>query len=258
MTRHALLLAAGLTAFAAPALAEHGPYHQQNRNHAQQSPCKLGQGAQPSPCSGPVQIVSQVQTDGPVMRGEPRADYYETAPRPQAHSHMGAYQQQGYASSNSTYSSSQRSYGSVDTGARNVQFVHANPVRPPEGVYEERPRLQRGGCVAPAVAAPPPCSGEWIFVPYEQAPQPVVYAPQPRPVTGIPASFFSGGMSYGVGYPMTIGYGGGGSYYSGGGSRFSGVRERSPTPLVPPPMKHRSPPPPPPPPVHKPPCGHCH
>jgi hypothetical protein len=129
------------------------------------------------------------------------------------------------------------------------QYLRTNPVRQPEYAPNESPRIVRGGCVAQVASAPPPCSGEWIFMPYSQP------APQPLVLNNLPGSFFGGAMNYGVGYPTQIGYNSGGSYFVGGGSRFSGVRERSPTALVPPPMKHRSPPPPP---VHKPPCGKCH
>ena len=67
----------------------------------------------------------------------------------------------------------------------------------------------------------------------------------------LPTSFFMGAFNNGVGYNTQISYtyGAGGYAFVGGGTRFSGVRERSPTPLVPPNRPHRPPPPKP--------CG-CH
>jgi hypothetical protein len=72
----------------------------------------------------------------------------------------------------------------------------------------------------------------------------------------IPTSFFTGGVTYGSGFSTetSYGYGGGGGFIvSGGGTRFSGVRERSPTPLIAPPMRQRHVPPP----MHHKKCGHC-
>jgi hypothetical protein len=62
----------------------------------------------------------------------------------------------------------------------------------------------------------------------------------------IPTSFFTGGITYGAGFPTDTTYvsGGGGYGYSTGGTRFSGVRERSPTPLIPPARRQRHAPPP--------------
>jgi hypothetical protein len=70
---------------------------------------------------------------------------------------------------------------------------------------------------------------------------PVPCCPQ-QEVTLIPASFFMGGMSYGVGFPTeaSYNYGGGAYAFVGGGTRFSGVRER--VHLAPPPRKPRTPP----------------
>lgn len=141
-------------------------------------------------------------------------------------------------------------------------------------------------CVAPRAGANISCRGYWVPAQQGQpvqAPQPrMIVQPQFQPqfqphparvvtlqppsaqspfmlppvpccqqqeVTLIPASFFMGGMSYGVGFPTeaSYSYGGGGYAFVGGGTRFSGVRER--VHLAPPPRKPRTPP-------HKP-CG-CH
>jgi hypothetical protein len=126
---------------------------------------------------------------------------------------------------------------------------------------------------APATCTPQmvvqriPCDGQWVLAQPEPAaaPPPMVYQPAPAPAPvqmamapaaagPIPLSFFVGGISNGVGFntQQTYSYGGGGFIIGGGGgTRFSGVRERSPTPLIPPrrPQPHQ------PPPHH---CGHCH
>jgi hypothetical protein len=95
------------------------------------------------------------------------------------------------------------------------------------------------------ILAPPPVTQTFIPPPM----MPPVPCCQQQEVTLIPASFFMGGMSYGVGFPTetSYSYGGGGYAFFGGGTRFSGVRER--VHLDPPPRKPRKPP-------HKP-CG-CH
>jgi hypothetical protein len=118
---------------------------------------------------------------------------------------------------------------------------------------------------APVVYQQAPVVYQQAPVVYQQAPvqyapvqyAPVQYAPQPQPVGYITPSFFTGGISYGAGFPEGGGYsyGGGGTVIvSGGGTRFSGVRERSPTPLIAPPtprsLRNHAPPPP----KH---CGHC-
>jgi hypothetical protein len=71
------------------------------------------------------------------------------------------------------------------------------------------------------------------------------------PYVQLSTGFFMGAISNGVGFNTETGYsyGGSGFGYVSGGTRFSGVRERSPTPLIPPGRKHRPPPPKP--------CG-CH
>ncbi|MFM1975788.1 MAG: hypothetical protein RL145_634 [Pseudomonadota bacterium] len=94
----------------------------------------------------------------------------------------------------------------------------------------------------------PPVAPSPIMLPPPLMP-PVPCCQQQQEVTLIPASFFMGGMSYGVGFPIetSYSYGGGGYAFVGGGTRFSGVRDRVHLDL--PPRKPRTPP-------HKP-CG-CH
>ena len=72
---------------------------------------------------------------------------------------------------------------------------------------------------------------------------------QQQEVTLIPASFFMGAMSYGVGFPTATSYSytGGNYAFVASGTRFSGVRD--PVHLAPPPHRHRNPRPKP--------CG-CH
>lgn len=111
--------------------------------------------------------------------------------------------------------------------------------------------------VEPQFQPPPP---QVVILQPPVAPSPIMLPPpttlpmpccqqEQREVTLIPASFFMGGMSYGVGFPIetSYSYGGGGFAFVGGGTRFSGVRDR--VHMDPPPRKPRKPP-------HKP-CG-CH
>lgn len=77
---------------------------------------------------------------------------------------------------------------------------------------------------------------------------PANYSVQPfaQTIYNIPTTFFTGGMNSGVGYPTMTGYNSGGGIYMAGGTRFSGVVNRSTTPLIPPSGKPKQPPPPPP------------
>jgi hypothetical protein len=78
-------------------------------------------------------------------------------------------------------------------------------------------------------------------VSYQAAPATMaVYEPQPQIIGAIPTSFFTGGITYGAGFPIdqSYSYGGGGFYVAGGGTRFSGVRERAGHSLNPPSRKH--------------------
>ncbi|MBN8649114.1 MAG: hypothetical protein J0L55_14260 [Caulobacterales bacterium] len=101
---------------------------------------------------------------------------------------------------------------------------------------------QNGGQIITQNYAPASVYAQPIYTP------PANYSIQPlaQPVYNIPNSFFTGGMNYGVGYPTMIGYNSGGGMYMSGGTRFSGVVNRSTTPLIPPSGKPKQPPPPPP------------
>jgi hypothetical protein len=154
------------------------------------------------------------------------------------------------------------------TGARTNQTISMNCVSPQAGgnvicrghwvPTQETPTVQSEVQSQPAqvvilqtpvtqshILTPPPVTQTFMTPPM----MPPVPCCQQQEVTLIPASFFMGGMSYGVGFPTETSYSyGGGSYaFFGGGTRFSGVRER--VLLDPPPRKPRKPP-------HKP-CG-CH
>lgn len=134
-------------------------------------------------------------------------------------------------------------------------WVPAQPAQPmppqvqppaPQVVILQPPVAQSPIMVPPPPMMPPPATQTFVT---QTVMPPVPCCVQPQEITLIPASFFMGGMSYGVGFPTetSYSYGGGGFAYVGGGTRFSGVRDR--VHLVPPPRKHRPPPPKP--------CG-CH
>jgi hypothetical protein len=154
------------------------------------------------------------------------------------------------------------------TDARTNQTMSMNCVSPQAGAdvtcrghwvpTQQAPTIQPHFQSQPAqvVILQPPVAQSPIMVPptlprtlVTQHLMPPVPCCQQQEVTVIPASFFMGGMSYGVGFPTetSYSYGGGGYAIVGGGTRFSGVRER--VHLDPPPRKPRKPP-------HKP-CG-CH
>lgn len=116
--------------------------------------------------------------------------------------------------------------------------------QPPQVVILQPPTAQ-SPIMLPPPMLPPPVTQTFVT----QTMMPPVPCCQQQEVTLIPASFFMGGMSYGVGFPTetSYSYGGGGYAFVGGGTRFSGVRDR--VHMDPPPRKPRTPP-------HKP-CG-CH
>jgi hypothetical protein len=229
MTKFSLLFAMGLSAIAAPAFAQHVSQGGYAPMLGASDPCVLGSNAQPGACVGPVRVAPTIMSQGPVQL-QPT---FAPAPQPVF----------------------------VPAPQPNYAQVPASPSPAP---------IQMSGCV-PGYGAPSvPCHGVWVPAPsyapqpaYAPAPQPapiympapVAYAPQPQQIGYIPTSFFTGGITYGAGFPTETGYtsGGGGFIYSGGGPRFSGVRERSPTPLVPPAPRPRHNPPP----AHPPSCGHC-
>ena len=140
-------------------------------------------------------------------------------------------------------------------------IMSQGPLQPGFVSHPQAP-IQMSGCVPGYLGPRVPCHGNWVPAPthvhqpeaelkphYAPAPQfvpaPEAYAPQPQQIALIPTSFFTGGITYGAGFAthQSYGYGGGGYAFSSGGTRFSGVRERSPTPLVPPPMRPRHVPP---------------
>lgn len=122
------------------------------------------------------------------------------------------------------------------------------PQLPPQSreVVILQPPVAQSPIPLPPPVLPPPLQ-QTLVTPTLTPPVPCCQ--QQQEVTLIPASFFMGGMSYGVGFPTetSYSYGGGGYVFVGGGTRFSGVRDR--VHLDPPPRKPRTPP-------HKP-CG-CH
>ncbi|MCU0883169.1 MAG: hypothetical protein MUF14_10940 [Hyphomonadaceae bacterium] len=203
--------AAALAMLATPALAQHhtmGPQGPAN-------PCLLGSGA-PGQCMGPVQITEQVIVTTP--GGGAQAGMMQSGSVQMAHV--------GHSAHHGTRA----------------------PVMAPPAA---------GGCVPSQAAQMVRCEGNWVYSQPPVAAAPVyvpveapVYAPPPAPVHvpapvamagiapgSIPLSFFVGGANNGVGFntePTYYGGTGGFIIQSGGGTRFSGVRERSPTPLVPP------------------------
>ena len=208
----ALGLAFGLSAVSAPAFAQYAPHGGFAPMVGSSDPCVLGTNVQPGACVGPVRVAPMVMSQGSVQLQPTYAPQAAYAPVP-------------------------------------VMMAAPQPAA-----------LPVSGCVTGYNGPSVPCSGVWVpapnyapqqpimQTPVQYLPSPVVYAPQPQPqqVGLIPTSFFTGGITYGAGYPTdtTYGYGGGGYGYSTGGTRFSGVRERSPTPLVAPPSRSRHAPPP--------------
>lgn len=218
----------GVTALATQAFAQHSPQSGFAPMIGASDPCLLGTNVQPGACVGPVRVAPMIMSQGPVQLQPTYAPQPAYAPQPVYIPQPVAYQQPAIMTS------------------------------------PQQPLIQMAGCV-PGYSVPNvPCNGNWVYASptapqpmiqpapqYVPAPQylpaPVVYVPQPQLVEMIPTSFFTGGITYGAGFPTgtSYSYGGGGfGFISGGGTRFSGVRERSPTPLIPPPMRQRHAPPP--------------
>ncbi len=180
--------------------------------------------------SGPI-VVDGVKLDG--VKNEYSSEYY-----------------------NSSYSTAyQANSQMIESQYENGQAIVVNNYAPP--AYAP-PAPKTTGC---KLVQQVPCQGQWVvvgdnFAPPAQAYAPPVQAylpppnysiqPLPQPIYNIPTSFFTGGMNYGVGYPTMTGYNSGGGMYMAGGTRFSGVVNRSTTPLIPPSGKPKQPPPPPP------------
>lgn len=235
MTKVAFAIAIGLASLSAPAFAQHNSQMASGTN----DPCVLGTNAQPGTCVGPVRVAPSIMSQGSVQSQTRVMNTGPThfAPAPHFGQPVQMMQPAAYA-----------------------QPTLQAPSLPPQG--------PSSGCV-PGYGMPTiGCNGYWVAAPnvapspvhyHAPAPQPVhvvQYAPAPQAVGYIPTSFFTGGITYGAGFPIdSYGYGGGGGFIisGGGGTRFSGVRERSPTALVPPAPRPRHNPPP----THRPPCcGH--
>ena len=212
-----IVSAAALAMLATPALAQQ--HHQpmgQGTHAGGANPCLLGSGA-PGQCAGPVQVTERVLITS-AASSTMQSGYVQTA-------HAGH-------------------------GAHHGAPV---PVMVAPVMAAQPANAAPGGCVPVQATRMIRCEGNWVYsqphavavAPPAPVPAPVhapAHPPVPVAVAGIapgslPLSFFVGGANNGVGFntqPTYYGGGGGFIIQSGGGTRFSGVRERSPTPLVPP------------------------
>jgi hypothetical protein len=251
MTKLLVALTLGACALATPALAQ----HHGAQSTASNDPCVLGTNAQPGACVGPVRVAPVVVSEGPVARNQAAPVFQAPAVMTAPTFNQGPTQLQpiGYAQPQPTYQAPglptpvPAGGGCVGSFTMNAVGCNGNWVPAPAPQFVPAP----APAPAPVVtyAAPP----QFVAPPqYVQAPVPG-YAAMPQPIGYIPTSFFTGGITYGAGFPEgTYSYGGGGGFIisGGGGTRFSGVRERSPTALIPPPPRQRHNPPP----AHRPPC----
>jgi len=227
------------------------------------NPCVLGSGAEAN-CTGAIRVTDNIEITSAGVAVSDEAQ--STANYVQFNNVYSGGQNSSYAS----HQSSASSYSYSTENGNNQEFHSQAPRGVPVGVRRIEVRTTDGhqsnasvneSCSA-AIAQRVPCNGQWVVVgdmappvalpppPMTYAPPPTYYMPPPQQLAQISPMFFYGGMNNGVGYNMMTGYGGGGAIFVGGGSRFSGVRERSPTPLVPPvrrqpPPPHNPPPPPP-------------
>lgn len=319
MTKYTLLLALGVSAFAAPAFAQQGGHQGYMPSVQSSDPCVLGTNTQPGACVGPVRVAPVITSQGSVVMQQQQtyqaASSYRAAPSmnvttiahhqapvmaapapvqasggcvpnypaamvgcngnwsyapggnnqggfvPNGYSQMG-YGQNGYGQNG--YVQNGYSQGQVVTQQYAPAPVQYAPAPAPV-VYQQAPQYFAPAPVqyapapvqyAPAPVQYAPAPVQYAPAPVQYAPAPRYYAPQPQQVDYIQPSFFTGGITYGSGFPDGGGYsygGGGGTVIISGGTRFSGVRERSPTPLIAPPMRRNQP-------RHAPPpkhCGHC-
>jgi hypothetical protein len=293
MTKFTLLLAMGVASLSAPALAQHSGHA--TSASPSMDPCVLGTNAQPGACVGPVRVAPVITSQGSVQVARQQQTYTTassysagTYVAPQAYSGMTtiAHHQAPLAAA-PVHAAPMPAPFPVSGGCvqgqpvamqgcnghwvysnANTNMVNTGPVVQNQGGFVPNGYSQQHHHTSPQYASAPVVYQQAPVV-YQQAPvysapvqyapvqyAPVHYAPQPQPVTNIPTSFFTGGITYGAGYPEGGGYsygGGGAVFVSGGGTRFSGVRERSPTPLIAPPMRRNQP-------RHAPPpkhCGHC-
>ena len=235
MTKITLFFALSIAALCGPVSAQYAPQATMGQTGAAKDPCVLGANDQTGACVGPIRVAPMIMSQGPVDV----QPIYETqnhpiyAPQPMAYTQAAMMPE--------------------------PQIVPA-PMAPPQGM---------AGCLAGYTGPRVPCNGIWVaapsyapdpitppaplYAPMPQylptpiyAPAPVYYPPQPQQIGLIPMSFFTGGITYGAGFSTgsTYSYGGGGFAFSSSGTRFSGVRERSPTHLIPPPPRPRHMPPP--------------
>jgi hypothetical protein len=318
MTKYTLLLALGVSAFCAPAFAQHSGHMGYGASTASSDPCVLGTNTQPGACVGPVRVAPVIVSQGSVQvqqqqtyvaaqevralpsHGVTTIAYNQAPvmapPAPVANSGgcvpnyptamTGCNGNWVYAPGGNgvvrggVYQNNGNQGGFVPNGYSqgyvNQGYVAAPQYAPAPVQYAPAPVQYAPAPVqyapapvqyAPAPVQYAPAPVQYAPAPVQYAPAPVQYAPvqyapvpryapQPQPAGYIQPSFFTSGITYGAGFPEGGGYsggGGGGFIISGGGPRFSGVRERSPTPLIAPPMRRNQP-------RHAPPpkhCGHC-
>jgi hypothetical protein len=318
MTKFSLLLALGVSAFCAPAFAQHSGHMGYGSGTPSSDPCVLGTNTQPGACVGPVRVAPVIVSQGSVQVQQQQTysaaqqvtnvpNYGTTtiaynqapvmaAPAPiqgaggcvpnyptamvgcsgnwvyapngnggQTGYYQGGNNQGGFVPNG--YSQGYMNQGYTSQGYTNQSYVAAPQYAPvPAPVqYQQAPQYYAPAPVqqyAPAPVQYAPAPQYYAPAPVQYAPAPVQYAPvqyapryapQPQPAGYIQPSFFTGGITYGAGFPEGGSYyggGGGGTIIVGGGTRFSGVRERSPTPLIAPPMRPRQP-------AHQPPPTHC-
>lgn len=270
--------AAALAMMATPALAQHHQAYQPAAPTVGANPCLLGSGA-PGQCLGPVQITEQVLVTSAASSAQSSSSQSSSSQSSSslASSSTGGsfqsgavqsgmvtqpgYTQSSYAQSGYTQSAVTRT-GTMQSGT--LQMAHAPSMQHhaetgPVAVTGGLTPPPAGGCIPAQAARMVRCEGNWVYSQPQAAPAPVpvpVYLPAPAPapayvpapvaVAGIapgslPLSFFVGGANNGVGFNVEqTYYGGGGGYViQTGGTRFSGVRERSPTPLTPPRRQQR-------------------
>jgi hypothetical protein len=281
MTKTAFIVSLMALATAGQALAGGMPASSP-QNFSTNDPCLLGTAADQASCAGMIRVAPgmtvQSQSSGPAVLFDPNRGYSHAAPSQaqpvQTHAMAPSAQRQQTVTVTSTYNNSTSQAATsnqsamTSTGAQTNQALSVNCLSPQAGVNvrchghwvptQQTPTVQPQFQSQPAqvvilqppvaqspIMLPPPVTQTFVTPPM----MPPVLCCQQQEVTLIPASFFMGGMNYGVGFPTetSYSYGGGGYAFVGGGTRFSGVRER--VQLDPPPRKPRKPP-------HKP-CG-CH
>lgn len=222
MTKLTLFLALGVAAISTPSLAQHTHYSGGQPMVGANDVCVLGANVVPGNCIGPVRVAQTIVSEGSVNQSHQVMHSQHVA----AHAQMPVPM---YAPVHVPVHTPVHMSGCVPG--------YGGPNVPCHGVWVPAPTFTAVPVHTPVPAyVPPP-----IYMPA----QPVYYAPEPQQIAMIPTSLFTGGITYGAGFPTdtTYSYGGGGYGFVGGGTRFSGVRERSPTPLIAPPPRQRHAPP---------------